>query len=189
LDFDEEHDRLDNAETNIVKLFNGTVGCERIIATLQGYQEVIRSMTALGLDPKTNIPFNFLFRGLPGTGKTTTARRMGKVFYDAGFLSKAEVVECSASDMVGQYVGQTGPKVRQLLEKALGRVLFIDEAYRLVDGHFAKEAMDELVDAVTKERYHKCMKLRINGSGIIRRNSERKRKLAIQRHGSASWKS
>jgi AAA+ superfamily predicted ATPase len=62
-----------------------------------------------------------------GTGKTTTAQKMGKVFYDMGFLSQAKVEECSATDMIGQYVGQTGPKVQKLLEKAMGKVLFIDE--------------------------------------------------------------
>jgi AAA+ superfamily predicted ATPase len=62
-----------------------------------------------------------------GAGKTTTAQKMGKVFYDMGFLSQAKVEECSATDMIGQYVGQTGPKVQKLLEKAMGKVLFIDE--------------------------------------------------------------
>jgi len=78
---------------------------------------------------------------------------MGKIFYDMGFLANAEVVECSATDLVGQYVGQTGPKTQNLLEKALGKVLFIDEAYRLAEGHFAQEAMDELVDCLTKPKF------------------------------------
>ena len=78
---------------------------------------------------------------------------MGQVYYDMGFLSSAEVVECSASDLVGQYVGQTGPKTKGVFEKALGKVLFIDEAYRLSEGHFAKEAMDELVGILTQERF------------------------------------
>src|SRR3954465_15657636 len=78
---------------------------------------------------------------------------MGKIFYDMGFLSTAEVVECSATDLVGQYVGQTGPKTQKLLEKALGKVLFIDEAYRLTEGVFAKEAMDEIVDCITKPKF------------------------------------
>lgn len=72
-----------------------------------------------------------------------------------GFLATAEVVECSATDLIGQYVGQTGPKVQNLLDKAMGRVLFVDEAYRLADGRFAKEAMDELVDSATKDKYAK----------------------------------
>ena len=78
---------------------------------------------------------------------------MGQVYYDMGFLSSAEVVECSASDLVGQYVGQTGPKTKAVFEKALGKVLFIDEAYRLSEGLFAKEAMDELVGILTQERF------------------------------------
>ena len=90
-----------------------------------------------------------------GTGKTSTARRMGKIFYDMGFLSTDEVVECSATDLVGQYVGHTGPKTQALLDKALGKVLFIDEAYRLADGKFATEAMDELVDCLTKPKFSK----------------------------------
>ncbi|KAL0766656.1 hypothetical protein CaCOL14_011101 [Colletotrichum acutatum] len=153
LDFDHDFDRADRAETNVVQLFEGTVGCEKIVATLEGYQETVRSMKALNMDPKESIPFNFLFRGPPGTGKTSTARKMGKVFYDMGFLAKAEVIDCSASDLIGQFVGQTGPKVQQLLDKALGKVLFVDEAYRLAEGHFAKEAIDEVVDSVTKDKY------------------------------------
>ena len=78
---------------------------------------------------------------------------MGKVFYDMGFLSFVEVIECSASDLIAQYVGQTGPKTRSLLEKALGKVLFVDEAYRLGEGHFASEAIDELVDVITKPKF------------------------------------
>ena len=78
---------------------------------------------------------------------------MGKIYFDMGFLAAAEVVETSATDLVGEYVGQTGPKTQKLLEKALGKVLFIDEAYRLAEGHFAKEAMDEIVDCITKPAF------------------------------------
>lgn len=88
-----------------------------------------------------------------GTGKTTTARKMGQVFYNMGFLSTADVHECSATDLVAGYVGQTGPKTIQLLEKALGKVLFVDEAYRLGEGAFATEAINELVDSLTKPRF------------------------------------
>lgn len=70
-----------------------------------------------------------------------------------GFLSSIDVIECSASDLVGQYVGHTGEKTKQLFEKALGHVLFIDEAYRLSEGHFAKEAIDELVGLLTQEKF------------------------------------
>lgn len=102
------------------------------------------------------------------------ARMLGKVYYDMGFLASDELFDCSASDLVAQYVGQTGPKVRNMFDRALGKVsftidcgikttqadsflinkcLFIDEAYRLSEGHFAKEAMDEIVDCLTKDKY------------------------------------
>ena len=163
VDFDENFDRAERAETNIKKLFEGTVGAEDIVNRLQSYQDSVRKMRALSVDPKEFIPFNFIFQGPPGTGKTTTARKIGKVFYDMGFLSTAEVVECSATDLIGQYVGQTGPKVQQQLDKALGKVLFVDEAYRLAEGMYAKEAVDELVDSVTKLKYHKKMVIILAG--------------------------
>ena len=75
---------------------------------------------------------------------------MGKIYYDMGILESDEVIEISATELVGQFVGQTGPKTQQQLEKALGKVLFVDEAYRLAEGNFAKEAIDEIVDRLTK---------------------------------------
>jgi hypothetical protein len=70
-----------------------------------------------------------------------------------GFLSQVKVIECSATDLIGQYVGQTGPKTIKQLELGLGSVLFIDEAYRLGEGPFAQEAINELVDSMTKEKF------------------------------------
>ncbi|KAF2127934.1 P-loop containing nucleoside triphosphate hydrolase protein [Dothidotthia symphoricarpi CBS 119687] len=153
IDFDPDFDRGERAATNLPALFQNVVGCEDLIKQFQGYQTTAANMKALGMDPREQLPFNFLFKGPPGTGKTTTAQKMGKIFYDMGLLSQAKVVECSATDLIGQYVGQTGPKVQKLLEKALGKVLFIDEAYRLAEGAFATEAMDELVDCLTKPKF------------------------------------
>lgn len=152
-DIDPDFDRGERAATNIRMLFKDVIGCEDVVEQLEGYQQVVQNMKAMDMDPRSQIPFGFLFRGPPGTGKTTTARKMGKIYYDMGFLAEATVVECSATDIIGQYVGQTGPKVQDMFNKALGRVLFVDEAYRLAEGHFAKEAMDEIVDCMTKERF------------------------------------
>ncbi|KAK4694124.1 stage V sporulation protein K, partial [Lecanoromycetidae sp. Uapishka_2] len=149
-DFDPDFDRGANASANLHKLFEGVVGCEDVIAKLSGYQQIAKSMKARGVEPRGMIPTNFLFKGPPGTGKTTTARKLGQVFYDLGYLADVEVVECSASDLIGSYVGHTGPKTRSMLEKALGKVLFVDEAYRLGEGHFATEAINELTDQLTK---------------------------------------
>ncbi|EMT74599.1 P-loop containing nucleoside triphosphate hydrolase protein [Fusarium oxysporum II5] len=153
IDFDEDFDRAEKGDTDVKKLFEGDVGRDHLISILQGYQTRVRQAKQLEIDPE--IPFNFLFRGPPGTGKTTAARKMGQVYYDLGFLASTEVIEVSATELIGQYVGHTGPKVQQLLDKALGRVLFIDEAYRLAsESSFAREAVDELVDCVTKPKYH-----------------------------------
>ncbi|KAI9925314.1 hypothetical protein MW887_006242 [Aspergillus wentii] len=154
-DFDEHHDRGQRTETNIPMLFADVVGSEKIVEQLEGYRRTVMNMQLLDLDPRDQVAFNFLFRGPPGTGKTTTARKMGKVYYDMGLLASAEVIESSATDLIGQYVGKTGPKTQALLEKALGKVLLIDEAYRLAEGAFAKEAMDEIVDCITKPKFEK----------------------------------
>ncbi|KAI9822767.1 MAG: hypothetical protein M1832_003000 [Thelocarpon impressellum] len=152
-DFDDKFDRDSDAEANLQCLFSDVIGCEGIVAKLKGYLQIARGMKERGLDPRDQIPMCFVFKGPPGTGKTTTARKMGKIFYDMGFLSSDQVIEASATDLVAQYVGQTGPKTQQMLEKGLGKVLFIDEAYRLSEGHFASEAIDELVDQITKPRF------------------------------------
>ncbi|KAL8814167.1 MAG: hypothetical protein Q9191_008568, partial [Dirinaria sp. TL-2023a] len=87
------------------------------------------------------------------SNRRLTVRKVGKVFYDMGFLSTSDVHECSATDLVAGYVGQTGPKTIQLLEKAPGKMLFVDEAYRLGQGAFAVEAINELVDSLAKPRF------------------------------------
>ncbi|KAK7181913.1 NFX1-type zinc finger-containing protein 1 (ATPase) [Paraphaeosphaeria sporulosa] len=153
IDFDPDFDRAQRATTNLAKLFQDTVGCEDLIKRFQHYQNTAANLQSLGMDPRNEIPFNFLFKGPPGTGKTTTAQKMGKIFYDMGFLAHAKVEECSATDLIGEYVGHTGPKVQKQFEKALGKVLLIDEAYRLGEGQFAVEAMDEIVDCLTKPKF------------------------------------
>ncbi|KAJ7116098.1 P-loop containing nucleoside triphosphate hydrolase protein [Mycena filopes] len=152
-DFDLEFDRSSHASTNLTKLFEDVVGCEEVIHKLAEYQATANNAKRRGMDVRELIPTNWVFKGPPGTGKTTVANKMGQVYYDMGFLSSPKVVECSVSDLVGQYVGQTGPKTAKLFDKALGRVLFIDEAYRLGEGQFAKEAIDELVGILTQPRY------------------------------------
>ncbi|RXW16620.1 hypothetical protein EST38_g9235 [Candolleomyces aberdarensis] len=152
-DFDKDFNRAANAQQNLAKLFEDIVGHEEIVNKLADYQKIAQNCVELGRKPRERVPTNFVFTGPPGTGKTAIARKMGQVYYDMGVLASAEVIECSASDLVGQYVGQTGPKTRKIFEKAVGKVIFIDEAYRLAEGHFAQEAVDELVTLLTDEAY------------------------------------
>jgi hypothetical protein len=78
---------------------------------------------------------------------------MAELFYEIGILLTKDYMECSASDLIGEYVGQTGPKTRDVLKRALGKVLFVDEAFRLCDGQFGNEAANELVDSLTKPQF------------------------------------
>ena len=153
LDFDEIFDRLERSETSVVDLFKNTTGCERLIDILRGHQNTTRKLKAMKQDPKEQIPFIFLLRGLQVQERQLPLARC-KLFFDASFLATLEVLECSASELIGQYIGHAGPKVKQQLDKALGRILFIDEAHRLGECRFAKKALDELVDVITKDRYH-----------------------------------
>ncbi|KAJ8061743.1 hypothetical protein OCU04_009540 [Sclerotinia nivalis] len=157
-DFDPEYDRGRSANANLQKLFGDVIGCENIVKQLGQYQKVCQAMKARNIDPRKYIPTNFVFKGPPGTGKTTTARKFAKIYYDMGFLSDETVIECSASDLVGKYVGHSGPKTAKVLEKALGKVLFIDEAYRLAphteNYSFTSEVVSELVDLLTKPKFH-----------------------------------
>ncbi|KAG4427433.1 hypothetical protein IFR05_017084, partial [Cadophora sp. M221] len=155
-DFDPDFERGKSATSNLKKLFTDVVGCEAVIHKLETYQRVALSMKTRNLDPRPYIPTNFVFKGPPGTGKTTTARKLASVYYDMGLLSEPVVVECSASDLIGKYIGHSGPKTAKVFEKALGRVLFIDEAYRLADGgkcSYASEVVSELVDLLTKPKF------------------------------------
>jgi AAA+ superfamily predicted ATPase len=115
------------------------------------------SMTKCGVDPKPVIPFSFVLKGPPVCGKKTLARRIGHLYYKMGLLATSEVVEASATDLIAGYIGQTALKTRKLMKSAIGKVLFIDEAYRLTGEHkyegYAGEARNELVDAMRKPQF------------------------------------
>lgn len=95
-----------------------------------------------------NFSRHMLFTGNPGTAKTTVARLLAQIFAEKRIIPSGCFVECGRADLVGQYVGQTAIKVKNCFKEAKGGILFIDEAYSLLDGyrsHYGDEAINTIV--------------------------------------------
>jgi probable Rubsico expression protein CbbX len=112
-----------------------------------------RRRFGLGSSPPT---LHMSFTGSPGTGKTTVALRMAELLKGLGFLRKGHLITATREDMVGEYIGHTAPKTKQMIAKALGGVLFIDEAYSLHraenERDYGQEAIEILLQAMENQR-------------------------------------
>ncbi len=114
------------------------------------YIQFLQLRKERGFSDMDSINIHSVFTGNPGTGKTTVAKMMGKLYKKMGLLSKGHVHEVDRVDLVGEYIGQTAPKVKEAIEKAAGGVLFIDEAYALARSNddtkdFGREVIEILV--------------------------------------------
>ena len=140
---------------------NQMVGLDKAKAEVQKRVKSLQLMQMakkVGLSLKTTaVPPHLLFTGNPGTGKTTVARLIGKIYGALGVLPRGDVfVECSRKDLVGTHVGETAPMVQKKVQEALGGILFIDEAYSLFKADsgsdFGREAIDTLIQCMENNR-------------------------------------
>ena len=133
---------------------DGMVGMDKIKTEISNLAAMINLQLKRG-DKDQMSAKHYVFTGNPGTGKTTVARIMAEVFKTLGLVSRGQLVEADRSKLVAGFAGQTAIKTNQLIDTALGGVLFIDEAYTLVSGDndtFGKEAIDTLLKRLEDDR-------------------------------------
>ncbi|MCG8448475.1 MAG: AAA family ATPase [Pirellulales bacterium] len=146
-----------NLEDTLAEL-DRLIGLDNIkheVYTLTNFLKVQQHRDAAGL-PTTRLSLHMVFGGNPGTGKTTVARIVGKIFGAMGVLKKGHLVETDRSGLVAEYVGQTGSKTNKKIDEALDGVLFIDEAYTLISAEgedpFGHEAVQTLLKRMEDDR-------------------------------------
>ncbi|WP_254509106.1 AAA family ATPase [Anatilimnocola floriformis] len=126
------------------------------VRTLVNVLQLQRQRQELGL-PQTPLSLHLVFRGNPGTGKTTVARIIGRIYAALGLLQKGHLVEVDRSALVAEFAGQTGPKTNKKIDEALGGLLFVDEAYSLVaDGRedpYGNEAVQAILKRMEDDRH------------------------------------
>ncbi|MBK9938869.1 MAG: AAA family ATPase [Chitinophagaceae bacterium] len=133
----------------------GLTGVKQEIKTLINFIKVQKARTASGLK-SSPISYHIVFTGNPGTGKTTVARIVAKIYKALGILSKGHLIETDRSGLIAEYVGQTAIKVNKIVDSALDGVLFIDEAYAVAgesQNDFGKEAVATLIKRMEDERH------------------------------------
>ncbi|WP_335490634.1 AAA family ATPase [Bacillus sp. JJ1773] len=158
--FKEESLEVETAANPLEEL-KKLIGLEHVKGRVRDFYRYLKyqkDRKALGFQLKDELSMHMILTGNPGTGKSTLARLLAKIYYHLGSLSKEAVVEVDRSQLVGAFVGQTEENVRAAVQKALGGVLFIDEAYSLrregqSSNDYGQTVIDTLVSLMTGQEY------------------------------------
>ncbi|MBQ7233604.1 MAG: AAA family ATPase [Bacillales bacterium] len=148
------HAPLRKMEKELAQLV-GMQKVKQMLKEIYAYVYINQKRKEMNLQAEKQV-LHMMFKGNPGTGKTTIARLIGNLFREMKILSKGHLIEVERADLVGEYIGHTALKTRDLIRKAQGGILFIDEAYSLARGgekDFGKEAIDSLVANMENKKH------------------------------------
>lgn len=144
--------------SEVLRELNEMVGLKEVkqsIVTLTNRTKFYQERHQLGLHSSDDTAYHTILTGNPGTGKTTVARLLGKIYHSLGLLSKGEVVCVDRTKIIGRYIGETEENMKQILKEAQGNVLFVDEAYTLYNGDddkdFGRHAVECLLDVLSRK--------------------------------------
>ena len=159
LNLQEEYNKT-NIQGVIDQLEEDLIGLTPVKARIREIAALLlvqRLRKTLGLGIKsTSVGLHMSFTGSPGTGKTAVATRMADILYKLGYIKKGHLITVTRDDLVGQYIGHTAPKTKEVLKQAMGGVLFIDEAYYLYkpdnERDYGAEAIEILLQVMENQR-------------------------------------